>query len=61
MREALGGAAVPRLLRHVDRLPLTGVGKPDRVAAAALLAPAGAAAADLGDHGDPQPPTEETT
>ena len=40
---------MPRLLRRVDRLPLAGVGKPDRVAAVALLAPTSARTADLGD------------
>ena len=38
VREALGRAAVPRVLRTVDVLPLRGIGKPDRAAVAALLA-----------------------
>ncbi len=61
VRAALGGAAVPRLLRHVERLPLTGVGKPDRVAAAAWLAPPSPGEPLLGDHGAGAAPTEEMT
>jgi O-succinylbenzoic acid--CoA ligase len=61
VRHRLGTAAVPRLLHHVDRLPLAGVGKPDRAAAVALLRPARTSTPDLGDHGSPHPPTEETT
>jgi O-succinylbenzoic acid--CoA ligase len=34
---ALGRAAVPRVLRTVDALPLRGIGKPDRAAVADLL------------------------
>ncbi len=60
VRGALGAAAVPRLLDHVDRLPLTGVGKPDRATAVARLLPAGAGTSGLRDHGVPSP-TEETT
>jgi O-succinylbenzoic acid--CoA ligase len=37
VREALGRAAVPRVVRLVDALPLRGVGKPDRDAVARLL------------------------
>ena len=33
----LGRAAVPRVLRTVDALPLRGIGKPDRAAVARLL------------------------
>jgi O-succinylbenzoic acid--CoA ligase len=40
VRTALGRAAVPRVLRMVDALPLRGVGKPDRAAVARLLAAA---------------------
>lgn len=61
VRRELGGAAVPRPLHHVDRLPLTGVGKPDRVAAAAMLAPVDAGTPDLRDHGGTHTPTEEST
>jgi O-succinylbenzoic acid--CoA ligase len=38
VRDELGRAAVPRLLRTVAEIPLRGVGKPDRRAVAALLA-----------------------
>jgi O-succinylbenzoic acid--CoA ligase len=38
VRDELGRAAVPRLLRTVPEIPLRGVGKPDRRAVAALLA-----------------------
>jgi O-succinylbenzoic acid--CoA ligase len=38
VRVALGRAAVPRVLRVVDALPLRGIGKPDRGAVARLLA-----------------------
>jgi O-succinylbenzoic acid--CoA ligase len=38
VRHALGRAAVPRVLRTVDALPLRGIGKPDRAAVARLLA-----------------------
>jgi o-succinylbenzoate---CoA ligase len=38
VRDALGRAAVPRVLRAVDALPLRGIGKPDRAAVARLLA-----------------------
>jgi O-succinylbenzoic acid--CoA ligase len=37
VRAALGRAAVPRVLRAVPRIPLRGIGKPDRVATARLL------------------------
>jgi o-succinylbenzoate---CoA ligase len=37
VRNALGRAAVPRVLRTVDALPLRGIGKPDRAAVARLL------------------------
>jgi O-succinylbenzoic acid--CoA ligase len=37
VRAALGRAAVPRILRSVHRIPLRGIGKPDRVATAQLL------------------------
>jgi O-succinylbenzoic acid--CoA ligase len=37
VREALGRAAVPRVLRVVDALPLRGIGKPDRNAVVHLL------------------------
>jgi O-succinylbenzoic acid--CoA ligase len=37
VRGALGRAAVPRVLRAVPRIPLHGIGKPERVAAARLL------------------------
>ena len=36
-REALGRAAVPRVVRVVDALPLRGIGKPDRDAIVRLL------------------------
>jgi o-succinylbenzoate---CoA ligase len=39
VRAELGRAAVPRVLRVVDELPLRGIGKPDRAAVTALLAP----------------------
>lgn len=61
VRERLGSAAVPRLMHHVDRLPLTGVGKPDRVGAVTILAPGHAPTADLSDHGATDHPTEDTT
>lgn len=61
VRRELGSAAVPRLLRHVDGLPLTGVGKPDRVAATALLGPLRTSPPRLGDHVTAHPPTEEST
>jgi O-succinylbenzoic acid--CoA ligase len=38
VRAALGRAAVPRVLRVVDALPLRGIGKPDRAAVARLFA-----------------------
>jgi O-succinylbenzoic acid--CoA ligase len=38
VREVLGRAAVPRVLRAVDALPLRGIGKPDRRAVSRLLA-----------------------
>ncbi len=38
VRAALGRAAVPRVLRVVDALPLRGIGKPDRGAVVRLLA-----------------------
>ncbi|WP_219413195.1 o-succinylbenzoate--CoA ligase [Pseudonocardia nigra] len=38
VRAALGRAAVPRVVRGVDEIPLRGVGKPDRAAVARLLA-----------------------
>jgi O-succinylbenzoic acid--CoA ligase len=38
VRAELGRAAVPRVLRAVPRIPLHGIGKPDRVATARLLA-----------------------
>jgi O-succinylbenzoic acid--CoA ligase len=37
VREELGRAAVPRVLRTVDTLPLRGIGKPDRPAVCRLL------------------------
>ena len=37
VRAELGRAAVPRILRAVPRIPLRGIGKPDRVATARLL------------------------
>ena len=37
VRAALGRAAVPRILRTVEALPLRGIGKPDRTAVARLL------------------------
>jgi O-succinylbenzoic acid--CoA ligase len=37
VRAALGRAAVPRVLRAVPRIPLRGIGKPDRVATARLI------------------------
>jgi O-succinylbenzoic acid--CoA ligase len=37
VRAALGRAAVPRVLRTVDALPLRGIGKPDRTAVVNLL------------------------
>lgn len=37
VRTALGRAAVPRILRAVPRIPLRGIGKPDRAATAQLL------------------------
>ena len=38
VRSAAGRAAVPRVLRRVERIPERGIGKPDRAAAARLLA-----------------------
>jgi len=38
VRDALGRAAVPRILRAVPRIPLRGIGKPDRAATARLVA-----------------------
>ncbi|SFM57400.1 O-succinylbenzoic acid--CoA ligase [Pseudonocardia ammonioxydans] len=38
VRDACGRAAVPRLLHRADAVPEHGIGKPDRVAVAALLA-----------------------
>ena len=38
VRARLGRAAVPRVLRVVDALPLRGIGKPDRAAVVGLLA-----------------------
>ena len=38
VRAALGRAAVPRVMRIVDALPLRGIGKPDRAAVVQLLA-----------------------
>lgn len=38
VRATLGRAAVPRVVRAVDALPLRGIGKPDRAAVARLLA-----------------------
>jgi O-succinylbenzoic acid--CoA ligase len=38
VRAELGRAAVPRVLRVVDALPLRGIGKPDRGAVVRLLA-----------------------
>ncbi len=38
VRSAVGRAAVPRVLRRVERIPERGIGKPDRAAAARLLA-----------------------
>jgi O-succinylbenzoic acid--CoA ligase len=40
VRATLGRAAVPRVLRAVDALPLRGIGKPDRAAVSRLLAAA---------------------
>jgi O-succinylbenzoic acid--CoA ligase len=40
VRTTLGRAAVPRVLRAVDALPLRGIGKPDRAAVSRLLAAA---------------------
>jgi o-succinylbenzoate---CoA ligase len=37
VRGALGRAAAPRVLLAVDRIPLRGIGKPDRAAVTALL------------------------
>jgi len=37
VRAASGRAAVPRVLRRVERIPERGIGKPDRAAAARLL------------------------
>jgi O-succinylbenzoic acid--CoA ligase len=37
VRTELGRAAVPRILRAVPRIPLRGIGKPDRAATAALI------------------------
>jgi O-succinylbenzoic acid--CoA ligase len=37
VRDVLGRAAVPRVLRAVDALPLRGIGKPDRGAVSRLL------------------------
>jgi O-succinylbenzoic acid--CoA ligase len=39
VRDVLGRAAVPRVLRAVDTLPLRGIGKPDRDAVTRLLTP----------------------
>jgi o-succinylbenzoate---CoA ligase len=37
VRGALGRAAAPRVVLAVDRIPLRGIGKPDRAAVTALL------------------------
>ncbi len=37
VRAAIGRAAVPRILRAVPRIPVRGIGKPDRAATARLL------------------------
>jgi O-succinylbenzoic acid--CoA ligase len=51
VRAALGRAAVPRILRAVPRIPLRGIGKPDRVATAGLItADADPAPADGSPH-----------
>lgn len=39
VRAELGRAAVPRVLRAVPRIPLRGIGKPDRAATAQMLTP----------------------
>jgi O-succinylbenzoic acid--CoA ligase len=53
VRTALGRAAVPRILRAVPAIPLRGIGKPDRVAAARLLT-ADASPARIGDSAHPR-------
>jgi O-succinylbenzoic acid--CoA ligase len=51
VRAALGRAAVPRVLRAVPRIPLRGIGKPDRIATARLItADAGPAPTGTGSH-----------
>ncbi|GAA5122670.1 o-succinylbenzoate--CoA ligase [Pseudonocardia adelaidensis] len=44
VRAELGRAGVPRILRAVPRIPLRGIGKPDRMATAALITAEGPAA-----------------
>ena len=51
VRDALGRAAVPRVLRAVEALPLRGIGKPDRAAVARLLA----GQENDNDHATPAP------
>ena len=51
VRDALGRAAVPGVLRTVDALPLRGIGKPDRAAVTRLLAAHGYD----NDHATPAP------
>ncbi|TWF78131.1 O-succinylbenzoic acid--CoA ligase [Pseudonocardia hierapolitana] len=51
VRAALGRTAVPRVLRAVPRIPLRGIGKPDRMATARLItADAGPAPIDTASH-----------
>ncbi len=61
VRATLGRAAVPRTVLVVEAVPLTGVGKPDRDAAArmVLAAPRDAPRSGLGDDVGPSTPRPE--
>jgi O-succinylbenzoic acid--CoA ligase len=48
VRAELGRAAVPRRIVTVAEIPLRGVGKPDRVAVARLVTPAGDGSSPIG-------------
>jgi O-succinylbenzoic acid--CoA ligase len=53
VRAELGRAAVPRILRAVPRIPLRGIGKPDRMATARLIT-GDAAPAPMGTASHPR-------